>query len=99
MRDRAPEKPAEGQPCNGCGMCCAAQPCLIAQEFIGATEGPCPAMVFEDGRFWCGMTRTPGAYMGQPGWADEMLGRMFAEALGIGIGCDSNAPPTGQPFA
>jgi hypothetical protein len=91
----APEKPAEGHPCNGCGMCCAAEPCGIAVEFLGATEGPCPAMQFEGGRFWCGMTRTPGAYMGAPDFADGILGPMFAEALGIGRGCDSDAAPTG----
>ncbi len=50
---RAPEKPAFGSPCNGCGFCCAAEPCGVARQFVpGATEGaPCPAMEFEHGPF------------------------------------------------
>ncbi len=40
----APEKPEEGAPCNGCGFCCAADPCGLAVEFLDATAGPCPAM-------------------------------------------------------
>lgn len=28
----APEKPEEGAPCNGCGFCCAAEPCGLAVE-------------------------------------------------------------------
>jgi len=26
----------------------------------------CPAMEFERGRFWCGMVRRPGHYLGLP---------------------------------
>lgn len=41
---RLPVKPTYGLPCNGCGWCCASEPCGIAREFIGADgEGPCPA--------------------------------------------------------
>jgi len=25
----APAKPALGEPCNGCGVCCAAEPCPV----------------------------------------------------------------------
>lgn len=87
---RAPEKPQFGDPCNGCGLCCAAEPCGIAREFIaGVTDqGPCPAMEFEAGWFWCGMIRRPGHYLGLPhDWADVFLGNEMAEALGAGQGC------------
>lgn len=63
---RLPIKPAFGQPCNGCGYCCAAEPCGIAREFIGADEeGPCPALECEGGRFSCGMIVRPLVYLGQ----------------------------------
>lgn len=87
---RAPEKPAFGQPCNGCGFCCAAEPCGVARRFVpGAIDGaPCPAMEFEHGRFWCGMVRRPGRYLGLlHDWADEFLGGEVSKALGAGKGC------------
>ena len=33
-----PRKPAEGQSCNGCGLCCAVQLCPLAIEFIADDE-------------------------------------------------------------
>jgi hypothetical protein len=86
-------KPRLGQPCNGCGLCCAMEPCGIAREFIPdhPEEGPCRAMERHDGRFVCGMMRRPSHYMGLPNdWADEHVGSMFAAALGSGQGCDAD---------
>ncbi|MDP4027071.1 hypothetical protein Q8W71_31260 [Methylobacterium sp. NEAU 140] len=90
---RLPPKPPVGAACNGCGFCCAAEPCGIAREYIGAgAEGPCPALEFEAGRFWCGMVRRPGHYLGLPhDWADAAIGATVAEALGAGRGCDAEA--------
>lgn len=87
--DRGPPKPAFGQACNGCGYCCAAEPCGIALEYISPhLAGPCPALEFEDGRFHCGMVRRPGLYMSLPNdWADAFLGPLFARMLGVGKGC------------
>ena len=91
---RLPLKPALGSACNGCGMCCAMQPCGIALEFIPGhpAEGPCLALEHEAGRFVCGMIRHPRRYMPDlpNDWADEHLGRMFANALGAGRGCDAD---------
>ena len=86
---KAPPKPAFGAPCNGCGFCCAAEPCGVARQFVpGAIDGaPCPAMEFEHDRFWCGMVRWPGHYLGLPAWGDEEMGAMIGEALGAGKGC------------
>ena len=89
VREVAPEKPQEGAPCNGCGLCCAAEPCGLAVELLGATAGPCPAMEFVDGRFWCGLVRNPSTYLDTLAFGDHMLGAIFAQALGVGRGCDS----------
>ena len=89
---KAPPKPASGSPCNGCGFCCAAEPCGVALNHIPgcSAQGPCPAMEFEAGRFFCGMIRRPSHYMQLPNaWADEVLGDMIAQALGAGRGCDA----------
>ena len=99
---RLPVKPAYGSPCNGCGWCCASEPCGIAREFIGADgEGPCPALEREGGRFVCGMIVRPLVYLGRVGSnvpagdirlgaeANTLIGRQIAEALGAGRGCDA----------
>ncbi|MFJ7441275.1 hypothetical protein ACIQW5_26935 [Methylorubrum thiocyanatum] len=101
---RLPVKPAYGSPCNGCGWCCASEPCGIAREFIGADgEGPCPALEREGGRFVCGLIIRPLVYLGraagldgadeaQPEEADALLGSQIAEALGAGKGCCADGP-------
>lgn len=89
MSETAPEYPGYGLPCNGCGFCCAAEPCQVARDFAGFTEGPCPAMQFEESRFVCGMVRNPSRYIDTPKAADDFIGAMIGEALGVGKGCDS----------
>lgn len=37
----APPKPAEGAPCNGCGVCCLAEPCPAGIVATRSTHGPC----------------------------------------------------------
>lgn len=89
---RLPIKPAHGSPCNGCGLCCAMEPCAVAREFIPnhPEEGPCLALEWEASRFSCGMIRRPSHYMQLPNdWADSVLGGMIADALGAGQGCDA----------
>lgn len=40
----APPKPAWGAPCNGCGVCCLAQPCPIGIVLSGRRHGACVAV-------------------------------------------------------
>lgn len=88
MTQTAPPKPIEGQPCNGCGFCCAAERCLIAVEVIGPGPAPCPAMEFEDGRFWCGILRNVSHYRPDlPKYADIIFRKELARYFGTG--CDS----------
>jgi len=84
-----PRKPSEGEACNGCGLCCAVQLCALAAEFLDATEAPCPAMEFADGRFWCGLVRHPSRYLGTPAVSNRLIGPMVHDALNIGEGCDA----------
>lgn len=95
-----PEKPRFGEPCNGCGYCCAIQPCAIAQDHLEAGDvGPCPALLFDhqDDRFRCGMVVSPTRFMGLPPdpFTDLALGGLFAAQLAVGWGCDAEdfAPP------
>lgn len=79
----APPKAAYGSPCNGCGMCCAAEVCAIGKLAFPEAEAPCPAMVFEDNRFYCGIVLAEQA---------AGLAPAVYEALGIGKGCCADDP-------
>jgi len=66
------------------------QLCTLAAEFIEAAAPPCPAMEFADGRFWCGLVRHPGRYLGTPAFSNRLLRPMVHAALSIGEGCDTS---------
>ena len=76
-----PPKPKYGAPCNGCGLCCAAQLCEIGKMAFGE-DGPlpCPAlkMSLDGSRTVCAFVMTEEA-AGMP--------PMIRESLGIGLGC------------
>lgn len=89
----APQKPAYGDPCNGCGFCCLAEPCVLAEEFIGAKEGACPALEWDQGRYWCGLLRNAHKHI--PGleekpWVDEKIRNLILQTRAFGVGCDSS---------
>lgn len=88
----APPKPSYGAPCNGCGVCCKAIPCVLARDLIAAVEGPCPALEWEDGRYWCGLLRAPHRHIygleAKP-WADPVIRALILESGAFGVGCDS----------
>jgi hypothetical protein len=88
-------KPAFGEPCNGCGLCCLAEPCPVAKEMLGETTGPCRALEFEDGRYWCGLIR--GAHRHVAGleekpWAGHVIRNMLLATGAWRGGCDSEDP-------
>lgn len=86
-----PVKPAIGQPCNGCGHCCKTEACLLSRDFLHSAVAPCIALEQEDGRYWCGLVRTPSKYLGLPqDWADPQLSCTIAYTLGLGMGCDAD---------
>jgi hypothetical protein len=87
------QKPPEGTPCNGCGMCCQEQACMLSREYLDSSVAPCIALQFDGRLYRCGLVANPGRYLGTPGWGDPALSPLFAEALGIGRGCCSNTRP------
>lgn len=98
-----PRKPAFHQACNGCGLCCVAEPCAIARILIPgvSSKGPCPALEWENGRSWCGMVRRPHFYSKltrNSGVDERQVSREIQEDLGgLGSGCDSD--PIADPGA
>ena len=75
---KAPEKPEEGQVCNGCGNCCANELCVFAVMVVGDRPGPCPFMLFRDNRFWCKLVLAE---------KNNNLEPILEQSLGIGMGC------------
>lgn len=73
--------PGEEKPCNGCGLCCAAEPCSIAVEAGADGPGPCPFLTAHDGRWWCALVECE---------ARAGLPPLIADALAIGTACDSD---------
>lgn len=92
----APAKPSFGSPCNGCGYCCKAIPCVLARDMIGAREGPCPALEHDDGRYWCGLIRAPHKHiygLQEKPWADPTIREAILATGAFGVGCDSDDLP------
>ena len=100
----APAKPVEGAPCNGCGVCCLAQPCPLGMVLSGRRNGACAALRWEDvtSRYICGALVEPYAVVHgrMPkglGWLvrpfSAVLPRLAHRWIAAGIGCDSNLQP------
>ena len=82
-----PDKPPEHDPCNGCGECCIAVQCDLGLLCAPTPEGEvCRALRHDGERFACGLIVDPETY----GVDDPAA---IARRLGIGRGCDSDAPP------
>ncbi|QEL56699.1 hypothetical protein [Chromobacterium paludis] len=90
LKAKAPAKPAPGQPCNGCGVCCAAAPCPLSRLLLKHRAGPCPALEWESPRYRCGLIAHPRGHLPSlPAWLAPGFRRLARRYLAIGAGCDS----------
>lgn len=94
----APDKPALGQACNGCGVCCLAEPCPVGIVVTRRRSGPCKALVWNaaDSRYRCGVVAEPRTFL--PRWylwlgkgAERVAVRMVLRLIAAERGCDSDA--------
>lgn len=94
----APTKPALGAPCNGCGLCCLAEPCPIGILASRRRHGECAALEWQDGRYRCGMLRAPSSYLlgraekRAAAW-DGPLRKWATRWIAAGVGCDADIEP------
>lgn len=89
-----PPKPTFGAPCNGCGACCAAEPCPVSRFLLGHRHGSCPALIWHDAdrHYRCGMVEAPERHLGWlPVRLKPMASRWFRRWIASGIGCDFDA--------
>ena len=87
----APPKSMLGAPCNGCGVCCAAQPCPVSRLLLGHRTGACPALHWQapERRYFCGMVVAPASFLRWlPQRWSAFAGRRFARWIAAGLGCD-----------
>jgi len=94
LHHKAPAKPPEGTPCNGCGICCALETCPAARLRFMRFTGPCPALQWSEAgsRYHCGMLTTPEKYLGWIGAAGRILiKRAISRWIAAGKGCDCSA--------
>ena len=90
----SPAQPPEGEPCNGCGVCCALETCPAGRLRFLKIRGPCPALEWSDEArcYRCGLLNRPGHYLGWlPHAATSIASRLFARWIAAGQGCDCSA--------
>lgn len=87
----APEKPVQGATCNGCGVCCEAEPCPVGMLVSRRRQGACAALVWahDEKRYLCGVVSEPQRYV-KLRWMAPWLGRAARRLIAAGQGCDCN---------
>jgi hypothetical protein len=89
----APAKPAETEPCNGCGICCAAEPCPIGALVSGRRSGACKALLWmeDDSRYRCGLVGAPQVVLPRlPRLLAPLVSRLVLRWISAASGCDSS---------
>jgi hypothetical protein len=87
----APDKPALGAPCNGCGVCCLAEPCPVGVLVTRRREGRCAALewVAAEAQYRCGLLVAPETHV--PRGARSLVRALAPRWIAAGRGCDSDA--------
>lgn len=88
LHPAAPAKPAAGAPCNGCGVCCAAEPCPLGVLLSRRRRGACRALLWDGqaGRYRCGAVATPRRFV--PWWPAAWTRRLALRWIAAAQGCD-----------
>jgi hypothetical protein len=89
----APAKPRLGERCNGCGVCCLAEPCPLGVLVSRRRHGACSALRWDDKAtlYRCGMVSEPQAVLGRR-WQflAPLVRRLARRWISAGSGCDAS---------
>jgi hypothetical protein len=88
---QAPAKPAEGDACNGCGVCCSSAPCPMGALLSRRLSGVCVALRWHDDalRYRCAMVDEPASVLNAlPAWLAPLAARLALRWIAAGVGCD-----------
>ena len=90
----APLKPAAGAACNGCGICCLAEPCPVGMLVSRRRRGPCVALLWEadQAHYRCGIVTEPARFIGSA-WLARLAARVAPRWIAAGTGCDCDLDP------
>ncbi len=99
LHPAAPPKPPTDTACNGCGVCCAAEPCPLGVLLSRRRHGACAALEWQPGeaRYRCGALASPARWLP---WLPARLAQALARRwIAAGVGCDADLEPEspGQP--
>jgi hypothetical protein len=106
IHPQAPAKVAPGAPCNGCGVCCLAEPCPLGVLLSGRRTGACAALRWEGTLYRCGALVAPREVVAQRlprglGWLAPVLvfalRRLGARWIAAGTGCDCHLEVAASP--
>ncbi len=103
IHPQAPHKPPEGEPCNGCGVCCLAEPCPVGMLVSRKRRGACDLLRWSDaqGRYVCGLLAN-GVVNGAAGRTAPLRHRLWQRLwrrlwqtwarrlISAGSGCDAS---------
>ena len=93
LHPAAPAKPAETAPCNGCGVCCAAEPCPVGVLVSGRRTGACAALSWDGdaGLYRCGLVSAPRRVLPWlPAVLAPLASRLARRWISAASGCDSS---------
>jgi hypothetical protein len=93
LQPEAPAKPAVGAACNGCGVCCAADPCPLGMFISRRRHGACAALLWDSmaARYQCGAVAAPERFLR---WLPASLARRLAlRWIASARGCDADIEP------
>jgi hypothetical protein len=88
----APAKPVLGAPCNGCGVCCLAEPCPLGVLISRRRRGACDALQWDaaQARYRCGAVSAPQDVLGERwSWLAPWFARLAQRWISAGSGCDA----------
>jgi hypothetical protein len=95
IHPEAPQKPVMGARCNGCGVCCLAEPCPAGRLFTLRWTGACRLLMWDAAshRYLCGLLAAQGgrANRWRPAWLDRWIAKRARRWIAAGAGCDSDA--------